>query len=111
MPASDFDFEFYSPVRALDGLRAEAERRLRKLAAGRRDMIGASVTVERPAHGETSFVYRARIVAYVKPENVAAVEKADSAEAALKAALSAVERQVRERRAMRRQSRRQPETS
>ena len=109
MHASDFDFEFYSPVSELNGLRDEAERRLRKLSGGQRDMVGAAVTIERPAHGETSFLYQARVVAYVKPENVAAVEKADTAEAALKAALSAVERQVRERRAMRRQSRRQVE--
>jgi ribosome-associated translation inhibitor RaiA len=98
----DFEFEFYSedmPNSQLDDdLRMEADSRLRALAEGRTDMIGASVAVEKPAHGETAYIYQARIVAFIRPDNIVAVEKEDSAMAALQAALDAVERQVRERR-------------
>jgi hypothetical protein len=38
------------------------------------------------------------VVVYIRPENIAAVEKAESVEAALKGALAAIERQVREHR-------------
>ena len=50
---TDFDFEFYSDKsRMVGGLRAEAERRLRALAEGQTDLIGASVAVEEQAKGE-----------------------------------------------------------
>jgi ribosome-associated translation inhibitor RaiA len=98
----DFEFEFYSegmPNPQLDDdLRAEADSRLRALAEGRTDMTGASVAVEKPAHGETAYIYKARVVAFIRPDNIVAVEKEDGAMAALQAALDAVERQVRERR-------------
>jgi ribosome-associated translation inhibitor RaiA len=97
----DFDYEFHSEVdQPLDELKAEVEARLRKLADGHTDMIGATVSIDEPAENRsTPFVYRARIVAYVRPEDVAATEQADTVEGALKGALQALERQVRERRA------------
>jgi ribosome-associated translation inhibitor RaiA len=96
---TDFDFEFYSQVEHVgDDIRNEAEDRLRELGVGYKDMIGASVAVEKTAHGETGVIYKARVVAYTKPEYIAAVEKADNVESALKAALDAVERQVRKKR-------------
>lgn len=102
MPQMAFEFEFYSeelPNPQLeDDMRAEAGSRLRELAMGHDDMVGASVAIERPARGETDYLYRARVVAYIRPENIVAVEKEDGPINALQAALDAVERQVRARR-------------
>lgn len=98
MPMTDFEYEFYSKIHVDDDLKAKTERRLRDLAEGHRDMIGASVAVEQPASGETGHLYRARIRAYVKGEKIVAVEKESSVRAALNGALDAIERQVREHR-------------
>lgn len=96
----DFDFEFYAGVSHVDlELQDETERRLRELAADRNDIIGASVAVEEQARGEDlPHFYRARIVAFARPDNIVAVEKNETIERALREALGAVERQVRERR-------------
>jgi ribosome-associated translation inhibitor RaiA len=97
MEITEFDFEFYSKVPDPgDALRRAAERRLWELAEGYEDMIGASVALEELTQEVTPHVFEARVVAYIKPDNIAAVEKSDSALGALKGALSAVERQVRE---------------
>ncbi len=100
MAAEDFDFQFHSDVPGTeDGLRSEAERRLRDLAKKHHDLIGAAVTLEEPAANRTSpFVYRARVVVFMRPDNIAGEEKADTPQAALKGALDAVTRQVREER-------------
>jgi ribosome-associated translation inhibitor RaiA len=99
MDNPNFDFEFYSEVQNLpDDLRVKVQDRLEKLAGGKRDMIGASVAIERIAHGETPHFYQARIVAYIKPDNIVALEKGDNIDVALKGALDALERQVRKRR-------------
>lgn len=97
--SEDFYVEFQSEDLPDDeALRSEAERTLRELAGERNDMVGASVAIERMASGETPYAYRVRVVAYVRPENVAATEKSDSARGALKGALEAIERQVRAKR-------------
>lgn len=102
MNERSFQFEFHAQVPdPQDALRGEAERRLRDLAAGHTDMIGASVAIEQLVHAETPHVYEARVVAYTKPENVAANEKGDTAMTALKGVLDALERQVREVRDLR----------
>jgi ribosome-associated translation inhibitor RaiA len=97
-----FEFEFYSEelpnLQLEDDMRAEAGSRLRELAMGQSDMVGASVAIEKPTHGETDYLYQARVVAYIRPENIVAVEKEDGPMSALQAALDAVERQVRARR-------------
>ncbi len=99
MDTTVFDVEFYSKVPDPDDeLRLEAERQLEALRAGHTDMIGASVALEQPAHGETPYLHQARVVVYMRPDNIVAVEKDETAEGALKGALKAVERQVRERR-------------
>lgn len=96
---ADFYVEFQTEDLPDDSaLQAEADRRLRSLADEGRDMVGASVVIERVAHGETPHVYRARVVAYIRPENIAATDKSDSARGALKGALDALERQVRAKR-------------
>lgn len=94
------DLAFRSEVPNLteDDLRDAAEGRLRKLAQGHTDMIGASVAVEVLGSGQTPHRFQARVVAYIRPSNIAATEKGDSPQAALKGALDALERQVRARR-------------
>ncbi len=96
----DLNIEFYSEVKTLeDQLRPEAEQRLRELAKGHHDMVGAAIAIEEPAaNRETPFVYRARVVVYIRPENISGEEQADTPQAALKGALDAVTRQVREKR-------------
>ncbi|MBS3784663.1 MAG: HPF/RaiA family ribosome-associated protein [Anaerolineae bacterium] len=99
---TELDFEFYSddlPNPDLeDDLWAEAWNRVQALARDNDDMIGASAAVERVEHRETPRVYRARVVAYIKPDNVVTVEKADNPMAALQQALDALERKVRKKR-------------
>jgi ribosome-associated translation inhibitor RaiA len=93
----DFHLEFQTEVEFVeDALLDEAAVRLRELAQGHNDMIGASVALEELTGAETPYAYRVRVVAYIKPNNVVAVEKGETLELALKGAVDAVERQVRE---------------
>jgi ribosome-associated translation inhibitor RaiA len=97
MNRAHFGFEFYSEIPDPDKvLQAEAESRLLALAEDHKDLVGASVTVEELTGGTTPYRYEATVVVFKRPDNVAATEKAESSEEALKGALSAVERQVRE---------------
>ena len=100
MNTVEFSFEFYNEVPFLEHLetelRVEAESRLRELAADHTDMIGASVAIEEVTGDTTPHRYQVRVVVYMRPDNVAAVEKGETVEAALNGALAAVERQVRE---------------
>ena len=99
MSRLDFHIEFHDERTKMSGtLKDQAETRLRALAADRNDLIGASIGVEELAQDETPHIYRARVVAYIRPENIVAVEKADALDVALKRALEVVERQVRRRR-------------
>jgi ribosome-associated translation inhibitor RaiA len=103
MSQHDFTFEMYADIEHLrrelrDQLSREAQDRLEVLAEGHSDMVGASVALERLAHGASPHLYQARVIVYTRPEDIVAVEKAELLTAALKDALSAVERQVREKR-------------
>jgi ribosome-associated translation inhibitor RaiA len=99
MEHNEFPIEFDLEVPDLAGeLRQEAEQRLQALSKGHTDLIGASVALDQPAHGKTGFIYQARIVVYMRQENVYSSEKQETIEGALKGALGAIERQVRERR-------------
>lgn len=104
---TELDFEFYSadlPTPDLeDDLRAAAWDRIQALAAGHDDMIGGSVAVERVEHRETPHVYQARIVGFIRPDNIVVKEKAEKSTAALQQALNQLERQVRKRREKRRE--------
>ncbi len=94
-----FEFEFHNEIDNLDdSLRDRAEERLVRLTKGHQDLIGASISLEPLVRAETVFLYRARVVAYVRPRNIVGVEKADTPEGALKGALDAVERQLRAKR-------------
>ena len=96
----EFEYEFYSKIEdPEDALRFEAEDRLRALAEGHDDMIGASVTLEAMAeNAETPYSIRAKVVAYTRPQYIVGEEKQEEPERALRAALDAVARQVREKR-------------
>lgn len=72
----------------------EADRRLRDLADGHSDLIGSAVTIRHPA----AALYEATVVVYGRPEHLSATEKDSDPAIALKGALKAIERQVRQRR-------------
>lgn len=102
MEMLDLPIEFHAEVdQATDQLEREAEERLMELSKGHSDMTGASVLIERQAHGETPHLYRARVTVYMRPKNQNAQEKDESMQLALKGALDAIERQVRKNRAKR----------
>lgn len=102
MNQTDFPIEFRNEVEVTDSdidFYVELEDRLRELARGHRDITGAAASLEKPAEGrETPPLYEASVVVYIRPNNIAAVEKADEPLKALQGALDAVERQVREQR-------------
>jgi ribosome-associated translation inhibitor RaiA len=99
MSQTDFSFEFQTEIEQPDeNLRIEAERRLRELTEGHTDIIGASVAIEELTGAETPHRYQTRIVLYIRPSDIAAVEKAPDAITSLEQALDVVERQVREHR-------------
>lgn len=104
---TELDFEFYSedlPTPDLEQeLRAAAWERVQVLAVDHDDMIGAAAAIERVEHRETPHVYKARVVAYIKPNNIAVNEKAETPMAALQQALDTLERQVRKHREKRRE--------
>ncbi len=96
MSQTDFSFEFLSEIEQPDErLRIEAEQRLRELTEGHKDIIGASVALEELTGSETPHRYQARVVVYMRPNDIAAVEKAPEPRTALQQALTAVEGQVR----------------
>ncbi|MBN1312084.1 MAG: HPF/RaiA family ribosome-associated protein [Anaerolineae bacterium] len=101
MTELDFTIEFNSDVTGEATemeLFTEADERLRDLAGDHNDLTGAAITLRAPAHGKTPPVYEATVVVYARPENIAATEKTPDLNAAMKGALDAVERQVREKR-------------
>ncbi len=76
----------------------EAEDYLRDLAANHDDLRGAAINIRQPAHGATPFLYEVTVALYSRPEQLAATQKDADPQLALKGALDAVGRQVRERR-------------
>lgn len=105
----DFTFEFLSEIEYPDDeMRTEAERRLRELTEGHSDITGASVAIEEVTSDTTPHLYEARVIIYIRPENLVAVEKGPEPMPALRSALSAVERRVREQRTKLRERWRQP---
>jgi ribosome-associated translation inhibitor RaiA len=94
----EFPIEYQTEAHGLgDGLRAEAEQRLLDLTTNQTDMTGASIAVDVAADKATP-IYRARIVIKMRGPDVVASKEDESAENALRGALEAVERQVREQR-------------
>lgn len=79
--------------RTEEALFIEADNRLRGLAEGHNDLIGAAVTLRQPA-----VHYEATVVCYIRPENIAATGKDTAPDIALNDALDAAERQIRKKR-------------
>jgi ribosome-associated translation inhibitor RaiA len=99
MDSTNFDYEFLNETdRPDEPLRTEARTRMLELAEGHDDLVGAAVSLEELTSSNTPHRYEARVVAYIRPENIAAVEKGDTAINALQAALDAAERQIRKKR-------------
>ena len=99
----DFQFEFHHELPNLsegsaNELRIKAEDTLLDLAGDHSDIIGASVVLERVAHGETPHAYRVQVVAYMRPDNLAAQAKGEDLEGTLSEALDALVRQVHQHR-------------
>jgi ribosome-associated translation inhibitor RaiA len=109
MNQPDFTFEFHSELAQPDAeLRTEAESQLRELTQDHTDIVGAAVAMEELTGDETPHTFQTRIVVYMRPDNVVAVEKAPDATTSLQQALNVIERQVHEKREELREQRRQP---
>lgn len=75
------------------------ENRIKELAEGHSDITGAAATLKQPAEGrQTPHIFEATVVTYIRPNNLSATEKDNNPELALKGALDAIERQVRQQR-------------
>jgi len=100
MTELDFTLEFRDeaglPATVKTEMELEAARRLRVLREGHTDMTSAEVAIEELVSAATPHLYEARVVVYMRPNSVVAVEKQETELGALKGALSAVERQIRE---------------
>lgn len=94
-----FPIEFDAEVESLSSeLKRTVSESLLELVKGNQDITGASIAAEEPAQGQTGHLFEARIVLYMRPSHIFASHKAESLEGALKGALQAIERQVREQR-------------
>lgn len=76
----------------------EAEQRLRSLASGHSDLIGASVSLEKLVEAESPYLYQVRIALYKRPKDIAVIEKESEPMTTLKNALDALEGKVRQSR-------------
>lgn len=95
---TDADLDYYVMI----------EDRLQDLAKGHQDIVGAAATIEQPSGGnETPYIFTASIVVYARPNYVNATEKHEDPTQALKGALDAVERQIRQTRKRLREEQRQ----
>jgi ribosome-associated translation inhibitor RaiA len=103
MEELNFTFEFHTDVPNLSdslqaSLRDSAQEQLLALTKGHDDSVGASVAIDQPIDGESPYLYRARVVVYARSEQIVAVQRSEAIKSALRSALSAVKRQVREKR-------------
>jgi ribosome-associated translation inhibitor RaiA len=95
---TDFPIEFYNETEELSAqLQNEAEPRIRRLAKGHHDIVGALVKVI-PATQKRENSYEATVTLYMRPEYISATEKGAIPLSTLKQALEQVERQAREQR-------------
>ncbi len=110
MSQPELSIEFQTDVTTSElDLYTMIEDRLNRLAKGHTDIIGASATLEQPAANRTTpYIFQASIVVFMRPNYIRATEMREAPELALRGALDAIERQVREERARLRDSQRQP---
>jgi len=103
MDSENFPIEFNNEIDDVKKSENEfytlAVDRISKLAEGHNDISGAAVNFKKPAkEHQTSYISEVTIVVYMGSDHIAATEKGEQFQATLDGALSAVERQVRERR-------------
>lgn len=99
MTLVDIPIEFNSEGPQLSvEMQDEIEDRILKLAEGHTDITGAAVSVSQPAETEVPFIVQARVIVYRRPKDVVSTKKDETVHGALKGAMDAVERQVREHR-------------
>jgi hypothetical protein len=97
MTRESLTFEFHSEIPDLDStLEQGAAQRLGELATAHSGMLGASISVEKLASVKEPYVFQARAVAYMGSYDVAAVEKAETADEAVRGALVRLERHISE---------------
>ena len=105
-------YEFLNTTTAERGAQEEQLEtlieQLTKLSKGHHDITGAAIALEVVAQNGDPFLYRGRVVVYMRPENIAGVAEHATPEGALRDALRAVERQVREQRDKLRERYKQP---
>ncbi len=94
-----FDIEFYNKTDLPDQEYYEmAYKEIKEISEGHNDIVGASISLDELSSGETPHAYQARVVLYVRPDNISSTEVMPSATAALQNALSAAVDQVRDKR-------------
>jgi len=99
METIPFEIEFHlDGLHLTDDLKAKVSKRIEKLTKGHKDITGASVGIKKLTGSTTVHMFKARVVVYHRPENIAANEKGESVADALNGALDAVDRQVRQQR-------------
>ncbi|SRR5258706_2120654 len=94
------DVEHRNPVgtQTKDAMNALAVKELNKLAKGHTDITGANITVKAPHENVNIPMFEATVTLTFSPNNVVATENAKDPLEALRNALHAVERQVRNKR-------------
>ena len=99
LPEFPFDFEFFNETDLADpGFYELAYVQITDIAKGHNDVVGASVSMKELSSGETPHVYQARVVLYVRPNNISATAERPSAIDSLKQTLDAAIKQVRKKR-------------
>lgn len=103
MDKENFPIEFNNEIDDIKQSENEyytlAVDRLSQLSEGHNDILGAVVNFKKPAkEHETAYINEVTIVVYMGSDHIAATEKGEQFESTLNGALSAVERQVHERR-------------
>jgi len=95
MGKSDFYVDFNIDVPDVgEAFVQEAEGRLRDLAEGHTDIVGAAVALDMPVKAETAYLHEVRIVLYKRPQYLNVTEQHADPMAALRRALDALEGQV-----------------
>lgn len=99
MGSSEFYVDFNIEVPDLgEAFVNEAQARLRSMADGHTDIVGAAVALEKPVKAETSYLHEVRIVLYKRPQYLTVTEQHADPMAALRRALDALEGQVQKSR-------------
>lgn len=98
-PTPPISFEFYNQTSLPDAnYYALAYDQINAVAEGHQDITGASISMEELSQAETPHAYQARVVLYVRPNQIIATEVKPSALDALQNALDQAIQQVRDKR-------------